>query len=510
MQFSHLYEQYPPLPLILWQIDTPKSFRLPTNEKAKKCFDDNIKKAFRYYTEIISFYDDLLDIPIFQNRDKLTKSPKKEFTQSNWKEDLSDFLADKTIEKLLEIFGVDKEKWLDEFKNGGYCRELTEEVAIDILNLVPFDMIQEEVENKFNKIRTFNNDFPGLVKRGFLGRNQEQKYYYKLSFETIQSKFRTFAGSSDLDTELQNIVYDDLLTSTAESLKDEERFFIKFQHILNKNNLDKVGDIIDQLKRNWQEGNSLIMINYQSSSQQKEVSLIIYPITLFYNQRAIYLTGYGPTPGHQTKINYYNYRLDHLTKLFNNQYIFPVDWDEDKYLDWKHKEDPDDEKLPHILCDLLEDQNNIKQWRQEQVYSQLSQALGIDLERKIQTMLLRFPQQFHQDYIQDSQRHETFQPLEFKNDISRFISKLKAKLSGNQAEIPPGDQDLIKRVVEANPKDAYYTMNYRHGEHGGYNVEPDVIMRLRAWGHNVEVLYPADLRKRMKEDYQKAWDIYQK
>ena len=53
-------------------------------------------------------------------------------------------------------------------------------------------------------------------------------------------------------------------------------------------------------------------------------------------------------------------------------------------------------------------------------------------------------------------------------------------------------------------------MNYRHGEHGGYNVEPDVIMRLRAWGHNVEVLYPADLRKRMKEDYQKAWDIYQK
>jgi CRISPR-associated protein (TIGR03985 family) len=503
MPISNLYEQYPPLPHILWQIDTPKSFPIPKTQTAKDKFSQDIKKAFRYYIEIISFYHNLQDIPIF-------KHEKKEFQQSNWREYLSDILADKTIKELLLIFNVDTKKWLDEFKNGSYCRELTQEVAIDILNLVPFDLLHQEIEKKEYKIRTFNNDFPGLAERGFLGQNKEEKKYYKLSFEAMQSRFRTFVSSSDLDTELQNVLYDDLLTSTAESLKDEERFFIKFQHIINKNNLDKVGDIIAQLKQNWQQTNSLIMINYQSSSQQKELYLIIYPITLFYNQRAIYLTGYGPTPSHETKINYYNYRLDHLTKLFNNQYIFPVDWDDTKYLDWKQKEDPNDEKLPYIHYELVKYQDNIKEWRQEQIYNQLSQGLGIDLERKIQTMLLRFPQQFHQDYIQDSQRHETFQRLDFKNDPAQLVSKLKAKLCDNQPEITPEDQDLIKRVVKANPKDAYYTMNYRHGESGGYNVESDVIMRLRAWGHNVEVLYPADLRNRIKEDYQKAWDIYQK
>jgi CRISPR-associated protein (TIGR03985 family) len=52
-------------------------------------------------------------------------------------------------------------------------------------------------------------------------------------------------------------------------------------------------------------------------------------------------------------------------------------------------------------------------------------------------------------------------------------------------------------------------MNYRHGKDGGNNVEADVIMRLRSWGHNVEILCPPDLRQRMKEDYQKAWKIYQ-
>jgi CRISPR-associated protein (TIGR03985 family) len=53
-------------------------------------------------------------------------------------------------------------------------------------------------------------------------------------------------------------------------------------------------------------------------------------------------------------------------------------------------------------------------------------------------------------------------------------------------------------------------MNYPHGEEGGKEVEADVIMRLRAWGYNVEVLYPPDLRQRLCNDIQKTGNLYQR
>lgn len=62
-----LYQQFPPLPLILWSIDTPKNLRYPNPdrpsfENAQKSFFNNIKKAFRLYVEVISFYDELSDL----------------------------------------------------------------------------------------------------------------------------------------------------------------------------------------------------------------------------------------------------------------------------------------------------------------------------------------------------------------------------------------------------------------------------------------------------------------
>lgn len=33
-------------------------------------------------------------------------------------------------------------------------------------------------------------------------------------------------------------------------------------------------------------------------------------------------------------------------------------------------------------------------------------------------------------------------------------------------------------------------------------------MRLRAWGYNVEVFLPLELRQRIAEDSQKVWQLY--
>ena len=62
-------------------------------------------------------------------------------------------------------------------------------------------------------------------------------------------------------------------------------------------------------------------------------------------------------------------------------------------------------------------------------------------------------------------------------------------------------QHLLSRI-NRNPNDAFYTMDYRVNDN-------NVIMRLRAWCPNVEVIFPWNLRQRMKVDMEKTWKLYE-
>lgn len=53
-----------------------------------------------------------------------------------------------------------------------------------------------------------------------------------------------------------------------------------------------------------------------------------------------------------------------------------------------------------------------------------------------------------------------------------------------------------------SPLPTSYSLHYRVGDNS-------VIMRLRAWGHNVEVLFPDDLRDRIIKDLHAAYQVYQ-
>ncbi|MBE9176702.1 TIGR03985 family CRISPR-associated protein, partial [Synechocystis salina LEGE 06155] len=53
-----------------------------------------------------------------------------------------------------------------------------------------------------------------------------------------------------------------------------------------------------------------------------------------------------------------------------------------------------------------------------------------------------------------------------------------------------------------NPTHSYYRMDYRVDDN-------NVIMRLRAWGPNVEVLFPLQLRQRMADDSKTMATLYQ-
>lgn len=431
-----------------------------------------------------------------------------------------------------KIQNLQKNEVQEIFKN------LSELEKKEILSLVDINCLKKILKPilQADKERTFTNDFRNLADKGFLikDENEDKKYKFsKLPIDEIKNKLNIIKKPSDSNffEQLDTIILDDVLKTTLNTFKNNERFFIRFQHILNQEDTGKVGNIIDEFKQIWEKENQLILIKYKSSSQKKQVDLIIYPITLFYNQRAIYLAGYGSSPYNEKQCNYYNYRLDRFSQHLLNkyippiprdedefyQYVYPIPWNEDEFYQWKEKIGLDD-KLPDIHYYLIDKKEEIKQWKQNKISSQLSQALGVDTEKIIKTMLLRFPDDFHEGYIKGSRRHETFQQLKFNPDRDNsdtFLAELKKvltyenKKNNSQTEIRSDDEKLIRKTLEKYPQDAYYTMNYRHGKEGGYNVEADVIMRLRAWCPNVEVLLPADLRKRMREDLQKTWDLYQ-
>jgi len=407
------------------------------------------------------------------------------------------FLIPYSIFTWLDTFKVNPHDWLIKFE-ASFGLTLNEKQKEEILSLIPFECLKEE--NGQNGIRTFSNDFKCLAKKGFLVSNN--KCYSKLPLEEIEQKLTSIGniGNSAENTNLydfvNNLKFDDILTTTSENLRDQQRFFIKFQHIVEQNNIDKIQDIIWKLRSVWdQEEIPLIKIKYASSSQKQIVEdLIIFPVCLFYNQRGLYLTGYGPKPNDSYHLNYYNYRLDHFCAQDTNKYIIPLEWDEEKY--------------PEIHFELLEKKEELQELNSADIYEKLQKGLGVDLDREIKTMLLRFPQDFHKYYIKNTKRHDTFKQLNVSNS-QEFWQKLNKSLAKTGTKLTENDKQLISKVIENNPDDAYYIMNYRHGKEGGYNVEADVIMRLRSWGHNVEILCPLDLRQRMREDSQKAWEIYQ-
>lgn len=327
--------------------------------------------------------------------------------------------------------------------------------------------------------------------------------------------------SSNLENETEDIsdIYDnfsklckqykiDTIAISAELFKkNPERFFLNLQNIINEKDVDKIEDICCELQKNW-EGNDItpIKIKYKSSSKKQTFEVIIYPICLFYNRRIVYLYGYGLNPNSQEKLSYYNYRLDNIQQISHSpeyKYLIPLGWELENC---------------QVVSKLLENKEKLQKLNSETVYYEFQKAFGVDTEKTVQTMLLRFPQDFHKGYIKGSRRHDTFKQLIFNpdtDDSDIFLEQLKEvlkqenKKNESQTKITPDDEKLIRKIVEKYPQDAYYTMNYRHGEEGEYNVEADVIMRLRAWCPNVEVLLPADLRQRMKEDMQKTWELYQ-
>lgn len=127
----------------------------------------------------------------------------------------------------------------------------------------------------------------------------------------------------------------------------------------------------------------------------------------------------------------------------------------------------------------------------KQIENLRTQAWGFDFYKPHELLLLRFDSYFHSRYIEGTEREEIFKQIPYKH--AENLIKNCASASAQKQR--------ILAVIQANSSDIYCRVNYRVGDN-------NAIMRLRAWGPEVEVLLPGDLRERMTKDIEKIWNLY--
>ncbi len=268
---------------------------------------------------------------------------------------------------------------------------------------------------------------------------------------------------------LRTQVSDRAISQTAQT--PSKRIFIHLDYILSPDQQDQVDDYQAQLESLWHKHEGgVVQFPYWSVSQSQEILITVYPVCLHYIRRAKYLSAYGKDP--KGKFGWHNYRLDRIT---SNQL---------KILAWG---DPD---VPKPLKNL---------WRSGQlptpttVQNELNEAWGFDFYRPAELFIVRFPTEFARWYVQDTFRHPTFQTIAHQN----LPHLIREQIKDLQQQ-----QQLLQIIAQKSEIDAYYQGWIRTGD-------VNVLMRLRDWRPNGEVIAPLSIRQLLQTEAAQELANYQ-
>lgn len=256
---------------------------------------------------------------------------------------------------------------------------------------------------------------------------------------------------------LDEIQYDDY---------QKKRFFVHLDFILSSDAQEHVDDLQNQLNELWSNPEGLPVLFHYNTRLNGVQELITYPVCLFYARRAKYLSAYGQTP--YNRIGWHNFRLDRITSPAFN------------VLPWT------DSRVP---SELIGTKNKHRLPTAKDVEMAWQEAWGTDFYLPKALMILRFRQDFAQRYVEGTERHPTFKRISYH--------KIPLLFRNSQ------DRQKIQQILErCSPEDAYYQAQVRVGD-------TNLIMRLRDWRPNGEVIAPLELREQMRQEAEKELSFYQ-
>jgi CRISPR-associated protein (TIGR03985 family) len=361
------------------------------------------------------------------------------------------------------------------------------------ISIADTDLDKLLVEKLFAQVRkSLQSDFDLLVSRHCLERVADvagrSKQYRRV--EKIPSIY-SLTGNSNVDRNLtpQSQAYvasalgrfsflDPSFPMLAEQISEEEldednnRVFLYVDYVVPESSAleDTVDQIQSELQEIWGSGQiTPLLLTYRSAHQELIKECVIYPVCIYFMERAKYLCAYGSTP--RGEINWYKYRLDRII----SKRLEPLDW-----------KDP---RVPQLLKEKYQE-NNLP--TPKTVNNMLREAWGCDFYKETALMVLRFDRTFAQSYLQGITIHQTFTAIEY----DRAATLIK------QYTPNPDNRQILLDIIQSRPStDIYYQVKYRITDYY-------VLRWLRALGSKVEVLLPWELRQEMLRESQTTWNLY--
>ncbi|NEP63183.1 MAG: TIGR03985 family CRISPR-associated protein [Symploca sp. SIO2G7] len=370
-------------------------------------------------------------------------------------------------------FGIKPADWIEQFR-GRYG--VTETEVQTLLRTGSLNAGRPELELFGCTRKLLKLDFVALAKQGFLLQQINQTGKSRRSqYRRVEAlpDFREPAHWQGLltDSAIGNFIQTDLadiVAPLAQPIRGIQRFFLQTDYIVPGALSRQVQQFQTMLMDCWQrELVPPLQLVYKSARLYDDiVELVVYPVCIYYFQRAPYLFAYGQVPG-QPGLDWYDYRLDHI------QQLQVADWD----------------GVPTELKDYC---YGPQAPSPETVQAKMLDAWGFDFYRPVASLLLRFDRYFYGRYIEGTERATLFGALSYKQVLDWV----------QRDALDDGVRQLVTQVLRLrSQEDIYCRVRHRVGDN-------NIVMRLRAWGPNVEVLLPWELRRRMAGDVRKLWGIY--
>lgn len=311
--------------------------------------------------------------------------------------------------------------------------------------------------------RSLSEDLQILARLGWL-KQQDQKYQRVQSYPT----------RPHTPTGLSNILVQADLAMIANNLDQQlsgyQRFFIHVDYIVPASKGDAVEDWQDALRKIWEKSPIVpVAIAYHSAQSGQLENGIVYPVCIYYVQRATYLCAWGYTSDSATSLTWRNYRLDRIKTL--------------RPLTWK------DPRIPKKLYATFKAKTLPTP---DYIQEQMSDAWGFDFYQPDELMVIRFDDWFDVGYVQGTMRHETFKSIPY-DQVKRLIETHVTDRQQRQA--------ILNIWEKRSPHDAYYRVRYRQDD-------PNVLLRLRAWRPKIEILSPWSLRQKIAQEVAQEYQMY--
>ncbi|MEB3225930.1 MAG: TIGR03985 family CRISPR-associated protein [Synechococcus sp.] len=258
---------------------------------------------------------------------------------------------------------------------------------------------------------------------------------------------------------------------TQRPFSQQKRLFIHLDYILSDDLQEQVDEYQLTLEELWAtpEGGVIQFDNWLAQEERK-VQVTVYPVCLHYARRAKYLSAYGLGPS--GRLEWHNYRLDRIASPHL------------KVLPWGSA------AVPSALRHL---RNTGQLPTSAEIEKALQEAWGFNFYLPKVFLILRFPATFAHWYVERSVRHETFRRLDYEA-IPRYLQETITN---------PQEREKILRVLaQRSPEDLYYGVWVRW-------QDINVLMRLRDWRPNGEVIAPLIVRQKMRQEVLAEWQFYQ-